>query len=299
MQILTFVTPQPSPDFDMWIKKSYPDILIENRVILDNRAVQWIIKKPIAKDVLDYIRKEFRVDVFQSSQGQDIKLFMADMDSTMISGESLDDMADMLGIGGKIATITARAMAGELDFEEALVKRVSMLRGMPATLIDQAVNAIQYNRGARELLTHLKSKNIYSVLVSGGFTQFTRAVATELGFDDHFGNELIVGAPFNKNDIAFLGHQSPIICPPEDMVLMGEVARPILDKNFKLKKMTELQKSMIISSENTMAIGDGANDLPMLQGAGMGIAYYGKPLLQDALINRIEYTDLSSLIYIV
>jgi phosphoserine phosphatase len=277
MPILTFVTPAPQKDFDLWIKKSYPDIEIEDRAVIDDHAVRWISLKFLDKAVLDAIRVEFKIDVFQTPDKPNYKLFLADMDSTIVMGETLDDMADMAGIGDKISDITVRAMRGELDFEQALTERVKMLEGMPASLIDRALKGLRLNAGAEKLLTHLKSKGIYCVLISGGFTQFTSHVTKQLGFDAHFGNELII----NGDKFA------------------GTVTFPILDKNFKDQKLVELQKSMDLTSDQIIAIGDGANDLPMLQSAGLGVAYHGKPLLRDALINRIDFGDLSSLIYAI
>jgi phosphoserine phosphatase len=277
MPILTFVTPAPQKDFDLWIKKSYPDIEIEDRAVIDDHAVRWISLKFLDKAVLDAIRAEFKIDVFQTPYKPNYKLFLADMDSTIVMGETLDDMADMAGIGDKISDITVRAMRGELDFEQALTERVKMLEGMPASLIDRALKDLKLNAGAEKLLTHLKSKGIYCVLISGGFTQFTSHVTKQLGFDAHFGNELII----NGDKFA------------------GTVTFPILDKNFKDQKLVELQKSMDLTSDQIIAIGDGANDLPMLQSAGLGVAYHGKPLLRDALINRIDFGDLSSLIYAI
>lgn len=276
MMNLTFVSPKPIADFDLWVKKSYPDITIEDREILDDRAVRWIVQESLSKQILDQIRVEFKIDVFQTSDTP-IKLFMADMDSTIVSGETLDDMAEFVGIGDKVAEITARAMRGELDFEQAIDGRVGLLKGMSADIIDQALSNMTYNKGAKELLSHLKSKNVHCVLISGGFTQFTSQVAQDLEFDAHFGNELII----------------------ESDILTGTVKRPILDKNFKAQKLDDLKFTMNLESENIMAIGDGANDLPMLSNAGVGVAYFGKPLLRETIINRVEYTDLSSLIYIV
>lgn len=272
---LTFVSPKDQPEFDFQVNKSYPDICIKNRIILDDRAVRWIIQNPIEKSILDSIRNEFQIDVFQSSDVP-IKLFMADMDSTIVSGETLDDMAQLIGIGDKVAEITLRAMRGELDFESAIDERVGLLKGMSDDIIDTALSKMKFNNGADKLISHLKSKGIYCVLISGGFTQFTSHVANNLGFDCHFGNELII----------------------DNNVLTGVVKRPVLDKDFKLKKLNDLKSKMNLDTKNIMAIGDGANDLPMLSSAGLGIAYHGKPLLRDRLLNQVNYTDLSSLIYL-
>lgn len=276
MYVLTFVTTKPEKDFDLWIKRSYPDIFISDRQVLDDRAVRWVVENPLPKNEMDSIRQEFKIDVFQTD-GASIKLFMADMDSTIVQGETLDDMASLVGIGEKISDITARAMRGELDFESAILERVGLLKNMHASIIDDAIAEMELNKGARELLSHLKYKGTYSVLISGGFTQFTSCVAKDLGFDNHFGNELII----------------------QGEKLTGDVGRPILDKNFKLQKLNDLKSEMQLNNNQIIAIGDGANDLPMLSNAGVGVAYFGKPILKDNLINQINYTDLSSLIYLI
>jgi phosphoserine phosphatase len=298
MPYLTFVTPKPEKDFDIWIKKSHPEIAIENREVFDDTAVRWKLQNIPRKDVIDQIRQEFKVDIFVTD-GVPPKLFMADMDSTIVMGETLDDMADIAGIGDKIADITARAMAGELDFKAALRERVAMLSGHPAALIDLALEHMKYNKGAKELLTALKSKGVYCVLVSGGFTQFTSFVADDLGFDHHFGNELIIAPKHDGHNLPFLGQGSVFANSPNDLILTGEVAEPILDKDFKLNKLNELQSSVALKPSEMIAIGDGANDLPMLGAAGIGISYYGKPVLRDILINQINYTDLRSLRYLL
>jgi phosphoserine phosphatase len=279
MQVLTFVTPNQTLDFDMWIKKSHPEIVIENRNVLEvGKAVQWIVKEPLKKPLLDTIRAEFRIDVIAHGQSDiGIRLFMADMDATIVVGETLDDMAEKAGIGDKISDITKRAMAGELDFEEALVERVGLLSNLSTDIVDETLSETGLNEGAEKLLSHLKSKGVYCVLISGGFTQFTSKIASQLGFDANFGNELII-----ENDI-----------------ITGQVKHPILDKNFKREKMDELARTMDLNSSHIMAVGDGENDLPMLQNAGIGIGYYPKPVLKNALTNTIEYTDLSTLKYCV
>jgi phosphoserine phosphatase len=278
MPYLIFVTPQPVPDFDIPVKQAFPDIGIINREVLDDRAVRWNISEAISKKTLDVIRRTFRFDVFYYEHKPDIRLFLADMDSTIVQGETLDDMAEAAGIGAQVATITEKAMRGELDFESALRKRVALLKGQPATLIEEVMNEMAYNQGARELLNYLKSHNVYCVLISGGFTQFTAQVAKDLGFDAHFGNRLLA----DENT----------------QTLNGEVGLPILDKSFKEEKLKELQSTMNLKPHQIMAVGDGANDLPMLEAAGFGIGYHPKPLLTKRLINHVKYTDLLSLRYL-
>ena len=278
MQILTLVTPENQTNFDEFIASDHT-IARENRTVLEQgKAVQWTVSDPFDKDTLDQIRKDYRIDILQrDADAPPIKLFMADMDSTIVKGETLDDMAERAGIGDHVKKITERAMRGELDFVQALTERVSLLSGKSTDLIAQALDDLEYNAGAKSLLTHLKNKNIQCILVSGGFTQFTGKVAIELGFDEHYGN---------------------ILSTHHD-ALTGVVQHPVLDKNFKANKLATLIKDNNLTEGQVMAIGDGANDLPMLEAAGLGISYYGKPLLREKLINRIEYTDLSTLIYLI
>tara|TARA_B100001750_G_scaffold185399_1_gene154457 strand:+ start:1031 stop:1933 length:903 start_codon:yes stop_codon:yes gene_type:complete len=300
MPILTLVTPEPQPDFDIWVKKSYPDIMIEQREILSDACVRWKIKKSVQKDHMDIIRKSFKIDLFLTPDDTDIKLFVADMDATIVKGETLDDMAEMAGIGAPIASITERAMRGELDFETALLERIKLLQGYPSSLIARALENLAFNKGAEELLIHLKRKGVYCILVSGGFTPFTSFVAEKLGFDAHYGNDFVMGPPpTGPEKISFLGQIPPLVTDPATSVFTGEVKKPILDKDIKLEKLRQYQADMIITDDQIMCIGDGANDLPMLSAVNLGVAYYGKPLLRDALINRIDYTDLRSLSYLV
>lgn len=277
MPILTFVTPEPKAEFDLWVKQSHPEIKIRKRTVIDPYATRWETDRVLTKDRMDFIRKEFHIDVFQTEEENDIRLLIADMDATIVEGETLDDMAAMAGIGDEIAAITDRAMRGELDFKQALTERVKRLQGYPAALIDRVLNSMVYSSGVAELMAHLKARKVHCVLVSGGFTQFTARVAADLGFDAHFGNTLCV----------------------EDGIMTGAVAEPILDKNFKYQKLLELKARQGITAEQVMAIGDGANDVPMLEAAGVGIAYHAKPIVRDAIANRIDYTDLKSLMYLV
>lgn len=279
MQVLTFVTPRNDKSFDDPIRNHYRAITVNERIEAERgRAVQWVVNDAVSKDILDDIRSTFQVDVFQQDLDHaPYKLFLADMDSTIVQGETLDDMASKAGIGDQIATITAHAMAGEIDFEGALKERVALLANMPQAILYETLDELQLNEGAERLLSHLKHNNVHCVLISGGFTAFTEKVAEKLGFDRNFGNQLDV----------------------QNGLLTGKVHPPILDKAFKRDKLLELVEVMNIESKQTIAIGDGANDLPMLQTAGIGVGYYPKPLLRDQLINRIEYTDLSALMYIL
>jgi phosphoserine phosphatase len=197
------------------------------------------------------------------------------MDSTIVAGETLDELASHAGIRDKIAPITARAMRGELDFESALRERVSLLEGMDAAALEKTSARIKLNPGAGIFVQFMRSKGAKCILVSGGFTYFTDAFAKYAGFDDHHGNMLQI----------------------KDGKLTGQLEGEILDKNKKLSLLETYRQSLNLKIDETMAIGDGANDLPMLQKSGLGIGYKPKPLLLEALPNCIIHGDLTAALY--
>ena len=215
--------------------------------------------------------------VVQRAEGRRKRLLLADMDSTMIGQECIDELAVMAGIGPKVAAITARAMNGELDFEGALTERVALLRGLPEAVIGQVLaERITYTPGGRELVATMRANGGYAALVSGGFTAFTTAVAAALGFDEHRANRLL--ASCGK--------------------LTGEVARPILGRAAKMEALREISARLGIGLAETMAVGDGANDLGMLGLAGAGVALHAKPVVADQCDIRINHGDLTALLYI-
>jgi phosphoserine phosphatase len=215
--------------------------------------------------------------VVQAAEGRRKRMLLADMDSTMIGQECIDELADMAGVGARVAAITARAMNGELDFEEALVERVSLLRGLTETVIAQVLaERITFTPGGRELIATMKAKGGYAALVSGGFTAFTAAVSSALGFDEHKANTLLA----------------------EDGVLTGDVARPILGREAKVAALRDISARLGIGAEAVMAVGDGANDLGMLQLAGAGVALHAKPSVAAQCDIRINHGDLTALLYI-
>lgn len=220
-----------------------------------------------------------KVDLFVTSaaarQAGPKKLLIADMDATMVAGETLDEIAAQAGIGDHVAAITQRAMRGELDFEAALNERVGLLTGQPAALLDQVLAAMTLNDGARHLVQTMKKAGAVCILVSGGFTFFTGAVAELCGFDYHHGNSLELA-----------GTQ-----------LTGKVIPPILDKNAKLKFLNHYVQQAGLNLADAVAIGDGANDLPMLEAAGLGIGFHPKPLVEQALDNNIIHGDLTAALY--
>jgi len=217
------------------------------------------------------------IDVFYvPKEHRHKKLLLADMDATIVEGETLDDLAAYAGLKDEIAAITARAMRGELDFKEALTARVKMLEGLSVTALEHTLSAMKINAGAEDVVRVMRANGAECYLVSGGFTYFTGVIGKKCGFNGHHGNVLEISD----------GH------------LTGEVIPPILDKDAKLAFLREYTEKAGLHPEETMAIGDGANDIPMLLGAGTGVGYYPKPLVQEKIANIIVHTDLTSLLYI-
>ncbi len=215
--------------------------------------------------------------VVQKAEGRKKTMLLADMDSTMIGQECIDELADMAGVGKRVAEITRRAMNGELDFEGALLERVRLLKGLPEAVIEQVLaERITYTPGGRDLIATMKANGGYAALVSGGFTAFTTAVATHLGFDEHRANTLLV----------------------EGGTLTGDVARPILGREAKMAALREISDRLGISHDAVMAVGDGANDLGMLGLAGAGVALHAKPSVAAQCDIRINHGDLTALLYI-
>ena len=219
-----------------------------------------------------------RVDmVVQKAEGRRKRLLIADMDSTMIRQECIDELADEAGVGARVAEITARAMNGELDFEGALRERVGLLKGLPDRVIAQVLrDRITLMPGGTALLATMKANGAHAALVSGGFTAFTAAVAARLGFDENRANTLHVA----------------------DGVLAGTVAEPILGKEAKLQALHEITARLGITPAEAIAVGDGANDLPMLKAAGTGVALHAKPSVQAECEVRVNHGDLTSLLYL-
>jgi len=198
------------------------------------------------------------------------KLLVCDMDATIVTTETLDDLAGRLGIGGQVSDITARAMQGDLDFRQALQQRIKLLSGQPVSIIHEVAASLQFNPGAEDLLRSAKQHGMRTVLVSGGFEQVVSVVVERLGFDCYICNRL---AEANAH-------------------LTGSVLEPVVDGNTKLTVLLEACRKQGIDPAEACAIGDGANDLPMLQAAGLGIAYQGKPLLKDKIPYQINASGL-------
>lgn len=213
----------------------------------------------------------------QPAAGRRKKMLIADMDSTMIQQECIDELADEAGVGAYVADITRRAMNGELDFEAALRERVGLLKGLPAVVIERVIrDRITLMPGGQALIGTMRANGAYAALVSGGFTAFTARIAAVLGFDENRANRLVV----------------------EGDVLAGEVVEPILGKQAKLDALEEISARLGISPTDAVAVGDGANDLAMLNRAGMGVALHAKPSVQAQCSVRVNHGDLTALLYL-
>ena len=203
------------------------------------------------------------------------RLLVCDMDSTIVDSETLDDMAVKAGLGDSVQQITRRAMRGELDFKQALEARVAMFKGMRASLLEEVAAEVCCNPGAEMMIEQAKENGIRTVLVSGGFEPIVSHVANKLGFDRYVCNAMDT---------------------VEEKTLSGLVKTPIVDAETKLKTLLEECRSLAIEPDKACCIGDGANDLPMLQAAGLGISYFGKPLLRSVVPYQINVADLKAVI---
>ncbi|MEP0988192.1 MAG: phosphoserine phosphatase SerB, partial [Tateyamaria sp.] len=260
MFVCTLLTDPAGPPLD-------PALVDSLRNAWGGGDAQWLAPDEAAAFSLTSI-PDNRWDVWADVQGLGVDLvilplagrrkamLLADMDSTMIQQECIDELADVAGVGARVKDITARAMNGELDFEAAIRERVGLLKDLPETVIgDVLATRISYMPGGATLLATMKAHGAYAALVSGGFTAFTSSVADELGFDENRANTLLA----------------------DGGVLTGEVGMPILGQQAKVDALNEITDRLGLATSDVLAVGDGANDLGMLQRAGMGVALHAKP----------------------
>jgi phosphoserine phosphatase len=235
----------------------------------DAAAVEIRLRERLAAHPVDV--------VVQPAAGRRKKILIADMDSTMIDQECIDELADEIGMKDHIAAITARAMNGEIAFDPALRERVLLLKGLPVSVISRVLDTrITLAAGGRELVATMKENGAHTALVSGGFTAFTGAIAERLGFDGNIANRLL----------------------EEDGRLSGKVAEPILGRQAKAEALTATAARLGLTPADALAVGDGANDLDMIRLAGSGVALHAKPSVAAQARIRIDHGDLTALLYI-
>jgi phosphoserine phosphatase len=214
--------------------------------------------------------------VVQEQAGREKRLLIADMDSTIIGQECIDELADFVGLKAKVAAITARAMHGEIEFEPALRERVRLLQGLPVETINRVLTErIRLTAGAKFLVATMRANGAYTILVSGGFTAFVDKVANMAAFNESHANRLLVA----------------------DGKLTGEVSEPILGRNAKLAMLEDAIIRLGIDADDTIAVGDGANDLAMISRAGLGVAFHAKPAVAETADARINHCDLTALLF--
>ena len=248
---------KPGVAVDVFVTGLAPDVL-------DGRVQDALRGKPVDA-------------IVQPAPKRKRKLLISDMDSTMITCECIDELADFAGKKAEVAALTERAMRGDLLFEDTLAQRVALLAGLPESVLQQCFDErVKPMPGAKELLAAHKAAGGISILVSGGFTFFTSRVRSMLGFDEDHSNQLEV----------------------KDGKLTGKVISPILGKEAKLAILQASCRKLGITTDDALAVGDGANDLPMLLAAGMGVAYHAKPVVRAQAKARIDHADLSALLYV-
>jgi len=240
-------------------------------------AADAIDPRPLADKIRSMLGTRPVDVVVQPAANRRKKLLLADMDSTMINQECIDELADCVGKKAHVAAITERAMRGEIEFAPALRERVALLAGLPGSVIDEVIaQRITLMAGARTLVATMRRNGAHTCLVSGGFKQFTHRIAKMLGFDEDRANTLEVSA---------------------DGKLAGRVAEPILGREAKLDTLIDLRGKLKLAHADTLVVGDGANDLAMIEDAGLGVAYHAKPKVAAAAAARIDHGDLTALLY--
>ena len=257
-------------------------------IVGDYKDLKWLAESKAAEiglrhepnpAAIKYLRDQLtsaKIDVIVTpAENRQKQLLLADMDSTIVTSETLDDLAAFAGIKDQIAAITARAMNGELNFHDAIRERVALIKDLPESALDETLAETQLTAGAETLVRTMKKHGAHCILVSGGFTFFTEKIAQACGFDANYGNTLGL----------------------ENGKLTGQVIEPIQDKDSKLEYLNQYAADYNLDLTQTLTIGDGANDLPMLQAAGLGLGFHAKPAVAEQLTNNIQFNNLTAALY--
>ena len=278
-QVLTLISNTQDAAVSNKIKDKYVSLLNASHCNWLNRniALDIYFDDEAPGEILHMLEAENLDYAFQDPLTRSKKLLIADMDSTIINVECLDEIADFLGIKGKVSPITEAAMRGEINFEDALNERVSLLKGLNIANLQTIFNErVKLNPGAITMVRTMNANGANTVLISGGFTYFTERVSKATGFKANYANILL-----HKNG-----------------ELTGKVKKPIVDANTKIETLRQFQKKGNLKNCETIAIGDGANDIPMLLGAGIGVGYYPYPATAQASDVKIKHGDLTALLYL-
>lgn len=281
MAVITLMTPPEFP-LSTALAEEYRTALGASRVawLAENEACDLFVDGEIAAlkaRVAEAVRDAPVDFAVQAETGRDKRLLISDMDSTLIGQECIDELADFVGKKKEVSEITEQAMRGELEFKEALAHRVSLLKGLREEVLERAFSErITLTPGAAQLVKTMRARGAYTLLVSGGFTFFTSRVKEALGFEEDQSNRLEI----------------------ESGMLTGNVMPPILDKEAKRDALLSACRRLGITPDQAMAVGDGANDLPMIKEAGMGVAFRAKPIVRTEADMALNYCDLSALLYV-
>lgn len=276
--VLVFTTGHDQPPLNLG---ALPPSLLQGTgpatVLVAGRAMEYQSADPQDLDTARDALAGQPVDVNRVPLANRVKrLLLADMDMTMIPSETIDEFAVAAGVADQVKAITLRAMNGELDFRAALLERLALLKGKPKSIVDTVLAETELRPGGRDLIQGMKASESHTVLVSGGFTMFTARVAELAGFDEHHANTLV----FDGEHFA------------------GTVKEPLIDSGAKLTKLKEKAAGLCITPDDAVTLGDGANDLPMLMAAGMGVAFKAKPTVAAQAQYRLDHSDLDAVLWL-
>lgn len=262
---------------EIYIKVAGSDLVILSQSETLGSSAFFAIQAPVTLTDIRAAGNQHAIDVnYLSTAPYQRQLMLCDMDSTIITSESLDHLAELAGISEAIKPITARAMAGEIDFEGALHERLQMLKDYPSSLLDDLIQQTNSFTGARELVQTMRDKGATCLLVSGGFTFLTQVIADKFGFHHHYANELSV----------------------TNGRLDGYAVPPILDSTAKVTKLNDYCQKLGLNASDALCMGDGANDIPMLQSAGLGIAWQGKPRVRELIETQLNHSHLCGALFL-